>query len=68
MYLFTTEIASIGLNIEQAKAEGMNVKNFKVPFKAMGKTVIDSHDTNEGYSETAIDQSTEEIVGINIIG
>ena len=62
------EIASIGLNIEQAKAEGMKVKSFKVPFKAIGKAVIDSHDANEGYSEMVIDQSTEEIVGINMIG
>ena len=61
------EIASIGLNIEQAKAEGMKVKSFKVPFKAIGKAVIDSHDANEGYSEMVIDQSTEEI-GINMIG
>ncbi|MGT0198132.1 hypothetical protein ACVNPZ_13645 [Staphylococcus aureus] len=42
------EIASIGLNIEQAKAEGMKVKSFKVPFKAIGKAVIDSHDANKG--------------------
>ncbi|UMT77021.1 dihydrolipoyl dehydrogenase [Staphylococcus roterodami] len=62
------EIASIGLNIEQAKAEGMKVKSYKVPFKAIGKAVIDNHGPNEGYSEMVIDQSTDEIVGINMIG
>lgn len=62
------EIASIGLNIEQAKAEGMKVKSYKVPFKAIGKAVIDNHGPNEGYSEIVIDQSTDEIVGINMIG
>ncbi|CDR66043.1 dihydrolipoyl dehydrogenase [Staphylococcus schweitzeri] len=62
------EIASIGLNIEQAKAEGMKVKSYKVPFKAIGKAVIDNHGPNEGYSEMVIDQSTDEIIGINMIG
>ncbi|CDR29172.1 dihydrolipoyl dehydrogenase [Staphylococcus schweitzeri] len=62
------EIASIGLNIEQAKAEGMKVKSYKVPFKAIGKAVIDNHGPNEGYSEMVIDQLTDEIVGINMIG
>lgn len=62
------EIASIGLNIEQAKAEGMTVKSYKVPFKAIGKAVIDNHGPNEGYSEMVIDQLTDEIVGINMIG
>ncbi|UMT74672.1 dihydrolipoyl dehydrogenase [Staphylococcus roterodami] len=62
------EIASIGLNIEQAKAEGMKVKSYKVPFKAIAKAVIDNHGPNEGYSEMVIDQSTDEIVGINMIG
>ncbi|MCS5347817.1 dihydrolipoyl dehydrogenase [Staphylococcus aureus] len=62
------EIASIGLNIEQAKAEGMKVKSYKVPFKAIGKAVIDNHGPNEGYSEMVINQSTDEIVGINMIG
>ncbi|MBO0927059.1 dihydrolipoyl dehydrogenase [Staphylococcus sp. 30400_3112M30941] len=62
------EIASIGLNVKQAKAEGMKVKSYKVPFKAIGKAVIDNHGPNEGYSEMVIDQSTDEIVGINMIG
>lgn len=62
------EIASIGLNIEQAKAEGMTVKSYKLPFKAIGKAVIDNHGPNEGYSEMVIDQLTDEIVGINMIG
>ncbi|MBO1197915.1 dihydrolipoyl dehydrogenase [Staphylococcus simiae] len=62
------EIASIGLTIEQAKKQGIKARGYKVPFKAIGKAVIDSSDSEKGYCEMVVDQLNQEIIGINMIG
>ncbi|UDI78205.1 dihydrolipoyl dehydrogenase [Staphylococcus taiwanensis] len=62
------EIASIGLNEENAKAQGINARTFKVPFNAIGKAVIEESSNNKGFCEVVINQSNSEIIGINMVG
>ncbi|WP_436853943.1 dihydrolipoyl dehydrogenase [Staphylococcus caeli] len=62
------EVASIGQNQEQAKAENKNAKTFKVPFKAIGKAVIENVTNQNGFCEVVIDQDNDEILGFNMIG
>ena len=35
------EVASIGKNLEQAKAQNIKARAYKIPFKAIGKAMID---------------------------
>lgn len=62
------EIASIGKNLEQAKQDNINAKNYKVSFKAIGKAMIESTGPQNGFCEVIVDQDQDEIIGINMIG
>ena len=62
------EVASIGKNIEQAKAENSKARSFKVPFKAIGKSVIEDTKNQSGFCEIVIDQETDTVLGLNMIG
>ena len=44
------EVASLGLNVEEAKAEGYKA-TVKVPFKAIGKVVIEDNKNQSGFCE-----------------
>ncbi|MCI2947596.1 dihydrolipoyl dehydrogenase [Staphylococcus caledonicus] len=62
------EIASIGLNIDRAKEEGLNVKAHKVPFNANGKAVIEDNSTQRGFCEVVTNQDNGDIIGISMVG
>lgn len=62
------EVASIGQNLEQAKADNINAKAFKVPFKAIGKAVIENVTNQNGFCEIVIDQDNDTVLGLNMIG
>lgn len=60
------EIASIGMTEQDAKAQNINFKKFKVPFKSIGKSVIE----NNGLGECILikDIDNEKVLGIHMIG
>ncbi|GGH97757.1 MULTISPECIES: dihydrolipoyl dehydrogenase [Mammaliicoccus] len=60
------EVASIGMTEQDAKNEGLSFKKFKVPFKAIGKSVIE----NNGLGECILikDIENENVLGIHMIG
>lgn len=62
------EIASIGQNLEQAKSNNVNAKAFKVPFKAIGKAVIENVTNQNGFCEIVINQDNDTVLGLNMIG
>ncbi|OHR84929.1 dihydrolipoyl dehydrogenase [Staphylococcus sp. HMSC34C02] len=62
------EVASIGYNKESAKAQNIKSKSFKVGFNAIGKAVIETNAKDKGFCEMVIDQETNEIIGISMIG
>ncbi|MBF7017044.1 dihydrolipoyl dehydrogenase [Staphylococcus durrellii] len=62
------EVASIGLNIDEAKQQGYKARAFKVPFKAIGKAVIEDTNNQNGFCEIVIDQNEENVLGLNMIG
>ncbi|MDQ7110476.1 MULTISPECIES: dihydrolipoyl dehydrogenase [Staphylococcus] len=62
------EVASIGQTKESANEEGFKTKTFKVPFKAIGKAVIENTKNLNGFCEIVIDQENDNVLGINMIG
>ncbi|MEP9852012.1 dihydrolipoyl dehydrogenase [Staphylococcus aureus] len=62
------EVASIGKNIEEAKAENIKARTIKVPFKAIGKAVIEDTKNQSGFCEVVIDQESDTVLGLNMIG
>ncbi|WP_239734393.1 dihydrolipoyl dehydrogenase [Mammaliicoccus sp. G-M28] len=60
------EVASIGMTEQDAKNENISFKKFKVPFKAIGKSVIE----NNGLGECILikDIENEKVLGIHMIG
>lgn len=63
------EIASIGMNVEQAKAANYKkARSFKVPFKAIGKAVIEDANQQDGFCEVVVDQETDSVLGLSMIG
>lgn len=63
------EIASIGMNIDQAKAaDYKKARSFKVPFKAIGKAVIEDAEQQDGFCELVVDQEIDTVLGLSMIG
>ncbi len=62
------EVASIGKSLEQAKIANINARSYKVSFKAIGKALIDDMTEQKGFCEMIINQDTDEIIGLNMIG
>ena len=62
------EVASIGLSEEQAKEQGYEITVQKVPFAAIGKAVIDTPDKDKGFCEVVVDNATNDILGLAMIG
>ncbi len=60
------EVASFGLNREQAEAEGYEVKESKFPFRAIGKALIEGEPN--GFVKVVADAETELILGMHMIG
>ncbi len=60
------ELAWVGKNEQQLKAEGVKVKVGKFPFAASGRAMA-SQDT-EGFVKVIADEATDRILGCHIIG
>jgi dihydrolipoamide dehydrogenase len=60
------EVASVGYTEEQLKAEGRQYKTGSFPYKALGRARA-SMDT-DGLVKVLADKTTDEILGIHIIG
>ena len=60
------EAASVGLTQEQAKEQGLDVKTGKFPFTANGRAK--ALGCTEGFVKIISDKSTDEILGVHIIG
>jgi len=60
------EIASAGLLEDEAKAKGHTIKVGKFPFAALGRAL--SVNDTEGFAKVICDATTEEILGVHIVG
>ena len=60
------EVASVGQTEEELKAKGINYKVGQFPFKALGRATA-SGDT-DGLVKMLADATTDEILGVHIIG
>ena len=60
------EVASFGLNREQAEEEGYEVKESKFPFRAIGKALIEGEPN--GFVKVVADAETDLILGMHMIG
>lgn len=60
------EVASIGLNEKEAKQQYTSVKKYSVPFKAIGKAVIE----NDGLGQCILikDEDSDTVLGIHMVG
>jgi dihydrolipoamide dehydrogenase len=60
------EVASFGLNREQAEEEGYEVKEAEFPFRAIGKALIEGEPN--GFVKVVADVETDLILGMHMIG
>ncbi|TKD70046.1 dihydrolipoyl dehydrogenase [Pseudalkalibacillus hwajinpoensis] len=60
------EMASVGLTEEDAKAQGLNVKIGKFPFKAIGKALVFGE--SDGFVKIVADADNEDLLGVHMIG
>jgi len=60
------EVASVGFTEDELKAKGIAYKNGQFPFKALGRATA-SGDT-DGLVKVLADKTTDEILGVHIIG
>jgi dihydrolipoamide dehydrogenase len=60
------EVASFGLNRQQAEGEGYEVKESKFPFRAIGKALIEGEPN--GFVKVVADAETDLILGMHMIG
>jgi len=59
------EIASIGMTLDEAKAQGINVKTIKYPMGANGKTVLSLQE--RGFIKIIVDKETDCILGAQMM-
>lgn len=60
------EIASTGLTEEEAREAGHKIKVGKFPFAALGRAL--SVNDTDGFAKIIADASTEEVLGVHIVG
>jgi dihydrolipoamide dehydrogenase len=60
------EIASVGLTAEAARSEGLDVKEGKFPFAALGRAMCLRE--TEGFVKVVTDTASGRVVGIHIVG
>ena len=60
------EVASVGLNEDEAKTAGYKVKVGKVFFRANGKALI--YGEPEGLAKIVTDEATKNVLGVHIVG
>ena len=65
--IFTNpEIATVGLNFEQAQEAGYNAAIGKFPFQALGKSMASLE--TEGFAQLIIDRTNGQILGAQVVG
>lgn len=60
------EIASIGLNEQEAKQRGYDIKIGKFPFQAVSKAIVSGD--SEGFVKVIADRKTDDLLGVHMIG
>ena len=60
------EVASVGKTEEELKSAGVQFKSGKFPFKASGRAR--ASEESDGFIKVLSDHSTDEIIGIHMIG
>ncbi|MCI3920205.1 dihydrolipoyl dehydrogenase [Paenibacillus sp. TRM 82003] len=60
------EVASIGLTERQAKEAGYRTKAAKMPFRALGKALVQGD--AEGFVKVVADEATNDVLGVHMIG
>ncbi|WP_028544169.1 dihydrolipoyl dehydrogenase [Paenibacillus taiwanensis] len=60
------EAASIGMTEEQAREAGLDVVTGKIPFKAIGKAIVQGE--TDGFVKVVINSLTQDLVGVHIVG
>jgi dihydrolipoamide dehydrogenase len=62
----TPQVASVGLTEAQAKAQGLDIKVGRYPFKNHGKAIASGE--TEGFVKTVFDAKTGALLGAHMIG
>jgi dihydrolipoamide dehydrogenase len=60
------EVASAGINADEAEKRGRKVKVGKFPFVALGRAIANA-DT-DGFVKVVVDAETKEVLGIHVVG
>ena len=60
------EVASVGKTEEELKQEGVHYKVGKFPFTANGRAKVNR--TTEGFVKVLADETTDQVLGVHIIG
>lgn len=60
------QVASIGLTEKEAIAKGYNIKSTQIPFRALGKALVNGNDA--GFVKMIVDAKNDDILGLHMIG
>lgn len=60
------EIATVGLSVEEAKAEGMRVRSARYPLGASGRAATLS--AQDGFVQVVVDEDQDAVVGVHAVG
>lgn len=60
------EVASVGWTESQARDKGFDVQTGKIPFKAIGKALINGE--NDGFVKVISDRKTNDLLGVHMVG
>lgn len=60
------EVASIGFTEQEAKKQGFSIKVGKIPFKAIGKALVNGN--SDGFIKMIADEKTDDLLGVHLIG
>ena len=67
MHIHTQKLLQLVI-IKNHRSQNIKTKSFKVSFNAIGKAVIEETTNDRGFCEMIINDETNEIIGINMIG
>jgi len=60
------ELASVGLNEEEAKKRGFDAVSARFPFAALGRALVAME--TEGFVKIVMDKSNKQVLGVQIVG
>lgn len=60
------EVAAVGMTAEQAKAQGLQIKESKFPFNANGRALAAGN--SDGFVKIIADADSDEMLGAHIVG